>query len=477
MRFGTSIPLHRPVAGAMGLLFSSLATGQALENPIAAPIERGGPPVELVTVATGLTAPNWGTVAPGLPDALFVTDQDGILWKIEVATGVKSAFLDLSDRLVALGIAGPGTFDERGLLGVAFHPEYATNGLLYTYSSEPVTGTVDFTTPDDSIPNHESAIAEWRVASPGDPTAVVDPTTRRELLRIEEPQFNHDGGGLNFGPDGLLYISLGDGGNADDEGPGHVPQGNGQTPGNVLGSLLRIDVDARDSANGQYGIPADNPFATDGSNGGMAGCADGACDEIFAYGFRNPFRYSFDLENGDIYLGDVGQNAIEEIDVVIAGGNYGWRIKEGSFCFNPNGADAGFVEDPSACDSTGLIDPVAEYDHDEGIAVLGGFVYRGDAIPGLRGRYLFGDFSQQFFANNGRAFFLNKKDIVKDRFVKTSKVFELNTVDGTGTPRPLGFTLLGWGQDAAGELYLLGNSTGVPFGETGIVIKLMPHED
>jgi glucose/arabinose dehydrogenase len=356
---------------------------------------------------------------------------------------------------------------------VAFHPDYQDNGLLYTYTSEPVSGLADFavplTMPPASPPNHESVVTEWQVPAPGDPTSVVDPTTRRVLLRIEQPQFNHNAGALNFGADDMLYIALGDGGGADDQGPGHVSQGNGQDPSNVLGTILRIDPTGSNSANGEYGLPEDNPFFPGGAGpfGGEAGCADGFCDEIFAFGFRNPFRFSFDKATGDLYAADVGQNDIEEVDVVVAGGNYGWRIKEGSFCFDPNGSDPGFVFDGD-CGTEDLIYPVAEYDHDEGIAVIGGFVYRGSAIPPLRGRYVFGDLSRQFSANNGRLFFLSKKNIVKRNRVKTSKIRELRLADQEG----LGQSLLGFGQDAMGELYVLANSTGVPFGDTGVVLRI-----
>ncbi|HEA67448.1 MAG TPA: CHRD domain-containing protein, partial [Desulfobacterales bacterium] len=331
-----------------------------IENPIPEPIRKGDIPIRLETVATGLTAPNWGTFAPGHPDRLFVTDQVGILWAIQLDTGEKRVFLDVSNRLVELGIFGPGTFDERGLLGVAFHPDYVTNGLLYTYTSQPVDGPADFSTmPSGVAANHQSVITEWNVPDPTDPDSVVDPNSAQELLRIDQPQFNHDGGALNFGPDKMLYISLGDGGGADDvDGQvflgtpmvGHG-QGNGQDPGNVLGTILRIDPFGSNSTNGNYGIPNNNPFI------GRAGFVD----EILAYGFRNPFRFSFDSANGSLYVGDVGQNKIEEVDLVTSGGNYGWNLKEGTFCFDPDNGDPGFV---FKCNSEppGLNDPIAQYD-------------------------------------------------------------------------------------------------------------------
>jgi hypothetical protein len=395
----------------------------------------------------------------------MVSDQNGILWKIDLATGDKSVFLDTSARLVPLGAFGPGTFDERGLLGIAFHPDYATNGLLYTYTSEPVSSTADFSTmPTGTVANHQTVITEWQVPSPLDASSVVDPASARELLRIDQPQFNHNGGALNFGPDGNLYISLGDGGGRDDEGVGHSVDGNAQDATNVLGAILRIDPLGSDSANGQYGIPTDNPFVSDPA----------AADEIFAYGFRNPFRFSFDSDTGALYAGDVGQDDIEEVDIVTAGGNYGWNLKEGSFCFDPNGADPGFAF-PCVVDPLGLIDPIAEYDtadslleNTEGRAVIGGFVYRGSGLPELLGKYVFGDFSrftETGVNNDGRLFYLDGTDIFE---------FDLFGQDA------LGLALLGFGQDANGELYVLANATGVPFGTgpdfavpTGVVLRIV----
>ena len=445
-------------SAAMLAMLSLIATAGSvpaqtpLEDPIPQPIAIGAIQLNLEPVATGLTAPNWGTFAPGCParrGQLFVTDQDGILWRINLATGQKAIFLDVSDRLVSLGVGGPGTFDERGLLGVAFHPGFATNGLLYTYTSEPVDGPADFSTmPAGTTANHQSVVLEWQVPNPCNATSVVDPATARELLRIDEPQFNHDGGALAFGPDGHLYVSLGDGGAADDQGVGHVEGGNGQAPDNILGSIIRIDPLGTNSQNGQYGIPPDNPFA------GLPGFVD----EIFAYGFRNPFRFSFDSATGEMYVADVGQNDIEEISIGVAGGNFGWRIKEGSFCFDPNGASPGFVFMCGPGDTPGdLIDPIAEYDHDDGIAIVGGFVYRGRDIPQLRGRYVFGDYSHPP-TGSGRLFYLQKNNRILE--------FQLAGRD------TLGLSVLGFAEDADGELYLLGNETGVPFGETGVVLRL-----
>ncbi len=448
------------LAAVTGTLWVGLApaTGAALLDPIPQPIQPGIA-VGLATVATGLTAPNWGTFAPGVLDRLFVTDQNGILWAVELGTGAKTVFLDVSSRVVATG--------ERGLLGVAFHPAYRSNGLVYTYTSEPTAMPIDFALPPGVTPDHVSVVTEWIVPQPSDPAAVIDPTSDRLVLSIAQPQANHNGGALAFGPDDRLYISLGDGGAGDDQGPGHSPQGNGQDPGNPLGAILRIDPDGADSANGQYGVPPENPFFPGGSGpfGGPSGCLDGLCDEIFAFGFRNPFRVSFDSATADLYAADVGQHFVEEVDLVRAGGNYGWPVKEGSFCFDPNGTGSGFVTDnpDPTCGqpNLGLIDPIAQYDHGEGAAVIGGFVYRGSSIPELRGRYVFGDLSR------GRLFALERRDRLQEGAAGSGVFTELQD-------RPdLTFSLFGLGQDASGEIYALGNQS-IDGSVTGVVLKLVP---
>lgn len=420
---------------------------QPLADPIPGGINPSSVKLRLTTIAEGLVAPNWGVSPPGRPDRLAVTDQSGVLWMIELASGERSTFLDLSERLVSLGISGPGSFDERGLLGVAFASDYAASGLLYTYSSEPLAGPADFSTiPPGEAANHQSVIREWRVPDPMEEDSTVDPNSVREVLRIDQPQFNHNGGGLNFGPHGRLYVSLGDGGRADDQGLGHGEIGNGQDASNILGTLLRIDPLGDNSANGRYGIPPDNPFVGDA----------GKLDEIFAFGFRNPFRFSFDSTSGDLWLADVGQNDIEEINLVVPGGNYGWNLKEGSFFFVTNGDEPGFVTNVTPAGIPGdLVDPVAEYDHDEGTAVIGGFVYRGAAIPALQGHYVFGELS-------GRLFHLDEDH----------SILEFSFADR----EQLGLSVLGFGQDESGELYLMANTTTTPFGTTGVVLRLDPAE-
>lgn len=428
--------------------------GQQLNDPIPAPIQKGSIRLRLKQIASGLTAPNWAVSIPSDPDHLYTGDQNGKLWRINLVSGNKEVFLDLSDRLVPLGAFGSDSFDERGFLGFAFHPQYVENGLLYTYTSEPAEDSSDFSTiPAGASPNHRSVIREWRLASTSSPATVVEV---RVLMTVDQPQFNHNGGALNFGPDNMLYIAFGDGGGADDRdgqdfigGPiiGHGTDGNGQNLRNPLGSLLRIDPTGNNAGNGKYGIPSDNPFIS----------SDTALHEIYAYGLRNPFRFSFDSQTGALVLADVGQNDIEEVNLIQAGGNYGWGLKEGSFRFEPNGNDPGFVTDGTV--DGNFIDPVVQYDHDEGTAIIGGFIYRGNAIPALQEKYLFGDVAKTG-KGDGRLFYSDG-----------SKILEL---DLTVQDQP-GFWVLGFGQDGDGELYVLGNTTGTPFGTTGAVYKLVSN--
>ena len=435
---------------------------EGLADPIPAPIPQGDITLALQPVASGFTAPVWGTHAPGDSARLFVADQTGVLTAIDLASGAPTTFLNVSDRLVPLGASDD--FDERGLLGVAFHPDYATNGRLYTYTSEPATAAADFSTlPAGAAADHHSVVVEWTVPNPADPASLPD--TPRVLLRIDQPQFNHNAGALVFGPDQMLYIALGDGGAADDlDGPDTIGHGEGNAinPGNIPGNILRIDPLGTNAVNGQYGIPVDNPFAGVESTGGAAGCADGMCDEIYAFGLRNPFRIAFDRVDGTLYAADVGQNDIEELNLIVAGGHYGWNLKEGTFRFEPNGAEPGFVVEPAPGAPAGLIDPVAEYDHDEGISIIGGFVHRGQASP-LNGLYIFGDYTRPPFGTcDGRLLYINAPeasetlaDQIRNNDLQSEiREFQLQARES------LGECVLGFGQDAAGEVYLLTNTTG-----------------
>lgn len=437
-----------PVFVVTGLLLG-LTGAVSLADPIEDPDSMRilpGIKVELVDVVDGMTAPNLGVTVPGHNNLLMVSDQNGIIWQIDLTTNSKSEFLDLGPRLTPLG------FTERGLLGLAFHPLFESNGLFYTYTSEPLSLAADFpSTATD--PDHDAVITEFHVLDPQNPGLGID--SEREIMRIEQPQSNHNAGSVVFGPDDMLYIALGDGGGSNDVGDGHSEIGNGQDTSNILGAILRIDPLGDNATNGQYGIPEDNPFTPEnGLVGGMAGCGDGFCDEIFAHGLRNPFRISFDSAMGTLFAADAGQEFIEEVNVISAGGNYGWNIKEGPFCFDPSD---GSISDPADCPSQDLLDPNAWYDHDEGVVVIGGFVYRGTKIPALRGRYVFGDFT-------GSLFHLWEKDL---------QAGEPSTIKKLRSNTSTGGRVLGFGQDARGELYVMGNALGIPFGSSGFVKKLI----
>ena len=418
-----------------------LAVAQ-LNDPIPTPIPQGDITIRLESVASGLVSPLKGVPVPGFPAAMAVVDQPGQLRIVNLNTGTATVVLDLSAQLVNLFPFS----DERGFLGLAFHPQFSTNGKLYVYISVPNNGPADYSTlPQGSSADHQTLIAELTVNRParlGNGRGGVT-FTPRALLRIDQPQSNHNGGDLGFGADDLLYISLGDGGASDDSGTGHGDNGNGIDPSNPLGAILRIDPLGNNAANGNYGIPADNPLLSEPT----------AAPEVYAFGFRNPYRFSFDSATGDLYVGDVGQNDIEELDVVVAGGNYGWKLKEGSFFFDDNGNGSGFVTDVNPGIPANilkmLIDPVAEYDHDEGFSIIGGFVYRGTEFPALAGRYIFADFV-------GRLFYLGDNDELLE--------FQVN-----GNP----MSVLGFGQDANGEVYVLSNQSGSTTGTTGVVQKIV----
>lgn len=425
-------------------------------NPIPAVIPHGPLQVDVKLVASGLAAPDLLVSAPDGTNRQFVLDQTGQIRIIKNGTLLPTPFLDVSSLLVPFrkNSSGAVTYDERGLLGLAFDPGFANPQSpgyrrLFTYTSQPVSGTADLIDQYATTHDSQGVIASWRVdaANPD----VVDPTTRREILRIDKPQFNHNGGEIRFGPDGYLYFGIGDGGGANDNGVSNDSAGHNPTIGNAqdtsigLGKILRIDVNGTNAANGKYGIPSDNPFA-----------AGGGIKEIFAYGLRNPYRFSFDKT--DLIVADVGQNSIEEIDRVQIGKNYGWRYKEGTFKFKLDGT----VSNDLTGIPAGLVDPIAQYDHDEGISIIGGFVYRGSAMPELQGKYIFGDFSKSFSTPSGRLFYV---DLTSG---------EIRALILGRDDRALGLFVKGMGQDQNGEIYVLGSTTLAPSGTTGVVYQLVP---
>jgi glucose/arabinose dehydrogenase len=416
-------------------------------NPIPALIPHGPQRIELQPVATGLVSPNFLISPPDGTNRQFILDQTGQIRIIENGTLLATPFLDVT----ALLVTPNNNFDERGMLGLAFDPGFtnaASPGYrrIFTYTSQPVSGTADLPDQYATTVNHHAVISSWRVDA-SNPN-VVDPASRLEILRVDKPQVNHNGGTVAFGPDGFLYISLGDGGGANDSNiNGHNQlTGNGQDPNIALGKILRIDVYGNNSANGKYGIPPTNPFA-----------ASGGVREIFALGLRNPYRFSF---NGtELLVGDVGQNRVEELNRVEIGKNYGWRQKEGTFKFN---STDGTVSDDLTGVPAGLTDPIAQYDRDEGISIIGGYVYHGSLLPALTGKYIFGDFARALTSPSGRLFYY-------DFTAAEIREFIIGRDD-----RALGLFVKGMGQDQNGEIYVLGSTVVGPTGTTGVVYKLVP---
>jgi glucose/arabinose dehydrogenase len=377
------------VAASMSLFLAACSNGNG------APSDQPPPDTSalaLQPVADGLAFPLYLTAPPG-DDRLFVVEKGGRIRIVENGALLPTPFLDVSS-LVSRG-------SEQGLLGLAFHPDYASNGRFF----------VDYT---DT--NGDTRIVQYHVSSDAN---TADPASAHILLTVEQPYSNHNGGQLAFGPDGDLFIGMGDGGSGGD------PQGHGQDAGDLLGSLLRIDVDSDTG----YAIPADNPWVD----------SSGARGEVWSIGLRNPWRFSFDRGNGDLYIADVGQNEIEEVNVSPSAGgrsrgrgaNYGWNIMEGNSCFSSG-----------SCDRSGLVLPVTQYTHADGCSVTGGYVYRGDAIPSLQGTYFYADFCSGWV----RSF----------RFE-----------DGTATEQRSwpslapGGSVPSFGEDARGELYLMSADGGV----------------
>jgi glucose/arabinose dehydrogenase len=344
----------------------------------------GIPALTARLVVSGLRNPLDLQSVPSDAERLYLVEQGGRIRVVRNGQLQAAAFLDIASRISSGG--------ERGLLGLAFHPQFATNRRFFVNYTNSVGDT---------------HISEFRASS----ADAADPGSERRLLEVAQPFANHNGGGLAFDNSGRLLIALGDGGSGGD------PQNNGQRLDTLLGKIARIDVDS----GSPYALPADNPFlATAGARG-----------EIWAFGLRNPFKIAFDRPTGDLYIGDVGQNRIEEIDIGLAtrrgGENYGWRITEGTQCFNPS----------SGCDRTGITLPVYEYTHSEGCSVTGGVVYRGCRVPALAGSYFFADFCSGLV----RSF----------RFANGSAGELRDWTSGLrGVSAPSSF-----GLDAAGEVYIV----------------------
>jgi glucose/arabinose dehydrogenase len=418
--------------------------------------------VDIELVAQNLTSPLGVVFADDNSKRLFIIDQIGKIWIINKdGQQLATPFLDISANLVPLNPNG----DERGLLGLAFHPNYKHNGKFYVYyQARP--------RPGGPIPgvnwNNLSKVSEFRVSSSNENMA--DPGSERAVLELDDAQGNHNGGTIAFGPqDNYLYIAIGDGGGANDVGVNHVTDwylpnggGNGQdVENNLFGNILRIDVDAGIP----YGIPADNPFV------GRPGK-----DEVYAYGLRNPYRFSFDSkQNHDLIAGDVGQLMFEEINVVKKGSNLGWNVKEGYSCFNAASSQAPFPTCPTV-DNFGnpITEPVIVMNNfrnpagGRSIAVIGGNVYRGSELSHLKGRYIFGSYTQAPGQFNAELFIAQPRNVGPWAFQELAI---------KSRPNDLGMLLKGFGEDRHGELYLTTSSSFGPVGNTGKVYRLVEAED
>jgi len=422
-----------------------------------AQIHPGDIVIELIPLVDGLVSPLGVTHAGDGSGRLFIWEQTGQIRIVENGVLLPAPFLDISDHLPALS----NIFDERGLLGLAFHPDYANNGRFFVRYSTPRDGDPEEPCNDPGgfiVGCHKEVLAEFHVSADPD---VADPTSEIVLFEVDEPQFNHNAGAVAFGPDGYLYFTLGDGGGANDGladvPPSHGPIGNGQNIETALGGLLRIDVDSPPEPGLPYAIPDDNPFV-----------ALPGLDEIYAYGMRNPFRFSFDDGaggDGRLFLADVGQDLYEELNIVQLGGNYGWVIREGFHCFDPFNPGT----PPDTCASTGplgepLLDPIVEYLHsDGGLSIIGGFVYRGTESPTLTGTYVFGDWSMDFSTPQGRLYYL----------VETGPgAYEIREFQIAPNNEPYGRFLKAFGEDENGEIYVCGTTALAPNGTTGVVERL-----
>ncbi|AHG04678.1 glucose/sorbosone dehydrogenase [Halobacterium sp. DL1] len=476
-----------------------------------------GTEVGLRLVADGMTAPTDYAVPDDGSGRQFVTDQTGEVWVVTDQGRRETPFMTVSDRLVTLGefngsyASQTQAYDERGLLGIDFHPDFANNGRFYLHYSAP---------PNEATPegwDHVEVVSEFTTTEDG---SNGDPASERVLLQFQKPQYNHDGGPMAFGPDGYLYVPMGDGGGANDNLYGHVEDwydansgGNGQDiTENLLGDVHRIDVDAQGDGT-PYGIPEDNPFVgTD------------ALDEIYAYGFRNPFGISFDSQ-GNLFVADAGQNLFEEVDVVEKGGNYGWNVKEGTHCFSTeSAADPTAITDcpqnepnEAPYDGSPLVDPVVEFPHtyqgeSVGITVVGGHRYEADAVSGLQGKYVFGawttdtareepagrilaatppaDFGQDGGATTTTTTTDNGTETTTET---TTTPGTTTTTEGTDDTDPgavpvdqlwdmeelvvqggFDYFVRMFGQGPNGEVYVLASQRGVPEGDTGAVFELVP---
>ena len=406
--------------------------------------------IRLEPFVTGVNTPLAMVQPPG-DSRFFVIEQFGRVRIVEGGKMRPQPFLDVRSKIPNLH----HDFDERGLLGIAFHPNFKSNGKFYiAYSAH-----LDFQSDLGQMLwySHSNVVEEYTV-NKGDPNT-ADPSSARRIMSDPWPQFNHNGHWIGFGPDGKLYISMGDGGYANDWGIGHnVTIGNGQDMSTTLGKILRIDVDAR-SGSKPYGVPSDNPFVNDKS----------AKPEIWALGLRNPWRCSFDMGGSkELFCGDVQQNSYEEISIIGKGQNLGWRRMEANHCFDYQKPD----NHPASCDKNGLTPPILEYNNCtakpqgcRGISVTGGYVYRGK-VSAWAGKYIFGDWSKSFATMDGQIF-------IGTKGADGKWTMEVAEVVGMPGKKPY---ILAFAQDSAGEVYALTSVTTGPNGSSDTIYRIVPAQ-
>lgn len=376
---------------------------KALNDEVAPPLT-----LNAKEVVTGLQAP-LDMAFPGNGDML-VAEQAGKIRLVKNGKLVETPLLDISNKIVkTLPV------DVRGLLGFTIHPKFSTNHKIYVFYSAPKT---------DPASDHKDVIAEYTLSADG---TTVDPDSGRILFTTDEPGVGDNGGCLKFGPDGYLYIAMGDGGGGGDK---HGPIGNGQNMNTLLGKILRINV----NSDSTYTVPHDNPFV---------GKSD-VRSEIWAYGLRNTWRFSFDKTSKQLFTSDVGEGLWEEIDIIEKGGNYGWRMIEGNHCYNPK----------LDCSFNGTIKPIAEYDHKSGISIIGGYVYNGKQLPAIKGKYFFADWS-------GPIYYIEKKGIEWQRGKVTLQNY------------PANLKITSWGEDPSGELYVITNGGTLLADVKGAIYKVV----
>jgi glucose/arabinose dehydrogenase len=384
-----------------GLLSSHILVGQIT-----------APPLELAVQQ--VTADLEGPTAVAFPGngVLWVLEQKGFIRVIKDGKLAETPLLDLRRKMINVN----NGYEERGLLGIAFHPRFKTNRKFYLF----------YSTPSANNSDHKDVVAEYRLSAD---FKQVESASERIILSQEKPAGNHDGGCLQFGPDGYLYITFGDGGGQGDK---HGEIGNGQKMNTWLGKILRVDINTPTG----YLVPKDNPFVG----------RQGVSPEIWAYGFRNPYRISFDKATGLLFAGDVGQDLWEEVDIVNKGANYGWRLFEGTHFYNP----------ASGTDTKGITMPITEYSHKEGISVIGGYVYNGKLIPVLKSKYLFADWSRPVW-------YLQKSGTEWQR----GKVTLHNL--------PPDAKITGFSEDPSGELYITTNNDTGLGSRKGAVFKVIKN--